>query len=252
MNWERALAFINAADPAFSGLIKGVPPADIAAAEAGCGIRLPRAYREFVLLMGADSGRFSATTATQTHQFYEVMALLPDEDYPLDRYFRISFASDDSLISPPDYFLDLSRSDGEDAPLVTFEGGGSFNPDDVRETGFTFGEQVTERIFRFFEFGERSTRERIFIHQVRAADAPARMTAAIELLTLMRLDFALAALPRVACLSRPDASVIVAIREPNELVKVNISSDTAAVGRALADQVVAGLPGAEHFRFKNL
>jgi hypothetical protein len=245
MNWQTALEFINAADPTFAGQMKGVPPADIEATEAGCNITLPQAYRQFLLLMGAASGRFSATAATQTHRFYEVMELLPDEDYPIDRYFRVSFASDETQISPPDYFLDLARSDGEDAPLVTFEGGGSFNPNEVVETGFTFGEQVSDRIFRVFEFNKRPHTERIYRLEVTLAEAPALMQAAIDLLTRMRFDFALSRLPRIACLNRTDASAIVSISEPNELVKINIGSDRLPELRALVDQVLVGLPGTE-------
>jgi hypothetical protein len=245
MNWQKALEFINAADPEFTEKMKGVPSTNIEAAEAGCQVRLPEAYREFLLLMGVASGGFVATVAGQTHSFYEVMERLPDEDYPLDRYFRVSFASDETQVSPPDYFLDLSRSDGEDAPLVTFEGGGGFNPDEVVETGFTFGEQVTERIFRYFEFNKQPDSDRVFQLGLDRKEMPLHMTAAIELLGRMRFEHALTPLPRIACLHRPGASAIVAIREPNELVKVNIAAGSLPELRALVDQLLVGLPGAE-------
>jgi hypothetical protein len=245
MNWSKALEFINTADPTFTTNMRGVPLKDVEAAEAGCKIRLPESYRQFLLMMGVESGRFRATAATQTQNFYDVLELLPDEDYPLDRYFRVSFASDESQISPPDYFLDLARSDGEDAPLVTFEGGGNFNPGDVAETGFTFGEQVTDRIFRFFEFKRRPEKDRVFILSVPPDDAPQHMKAAVDLLGRMRFEIALPPLRRIACLTRTDASAIVAIREPNALVKINIGSLERSGLHALVDQVLVGLRGAE-------
>jgi hypothetical protein len=244
MNWTQALEFINSADPSFAAKMQGVPLKDIEAAEAGCHIRLPESYRQFLLTMGVESGDFRAPVATQTHNFYDVMELLPDEDYPLDRYFRVSFASDETQISPPDYFLDLARSDGADAPLVTFEGGGNFNPRDVVETGFTFGEQVTDRIFRFFEFNKRPETDRIFIPIVVANEAPRQMRTAVDLLTRMHFEMALPPLPHVECLHRRGASAIVAIREPNELVKINLAATERSELRALVDQVLVNLPDA--------
>lgn len=245
MNWDRAIQFIDRVDATFLANAKGVPLKDIEAAEAGCRVRLPRAYRQFLLLMGSDSGEFQAISATQTTSFYEVLALLPDDDYPVERYFRVSFASEDAQVSPPDYFLDLAHGDDEDAPLVAFEGGGHFDPRDVMQTGFSFGEQVTDRIFRHFEFGRRAERERVFVLEVEPRDAPEHMRVAIDLLTRMGFGLALAPLPRLACMSRPGASSIVAIREPNRLLKINVGCESRSELLRLVDQLLVGLEGAE-------
>jgi SMI1/KNR4 family protein SUKH-1 len=250
MNWTRVLEFIDSADPSFAAKMRGVQLQDIDACEAGLNIRLPETYRQFLLTMGVHSGDFHPIAASQNHSFYDVMELLPEEDYPADRYFRVSFASDESQISPPDYFLDLARSDGDDAPLVIFEGGGGFKPDSVRDTGFTFGEHVMERVFQFFEFDRRSAAETILISNLPPDEARNRMGTALDLLTRMRFDLVLPPLPRVACLRRGGMSAVVAVRELTSLLRIRISSADRKELSVLVDQILLSLPGAELYSRK--
>jgi hypothetical protein len=247
MSWNELVGFIDAADPSFMAKTHGVPRSDVEATEAGCRITLPDLYRQFLMTMGVDSDGFPPFGATQMHGFYDVIAELPTEDYPRDRYFRVSLASDDSQISPPDWFLDLARGDANDAPLVTFEGGGGFAPQNVVDTGFTFGEHITDAVFRFFELDRRPATDRIFVANLSPPEARRRMKVAADLLTKMGFEVVLPVLARVTCLRRKTASVVIAVREPTELLKLNVGcADRKELG-TLIDQILVGLPGAEIF-----
>ena len=247
MNWTKTLEFIDAADPSFAAKMTGIPAKDIEAMEAGLGIRLPESYRRFLLTMGVESDDFHPFTETQTHSFYQLMELLPGEDYPTKRFFRVSFASDDSQISARDNFLDLARSDGVDAPLVTFEGGGGFKQEYVADTGRMCGEQITDTIFRFFELDRRPLSETIFKSSDGLDEAERQMKVALDLLSRMKFELALPPLRHIACLRRGEASAIVMLPGPTDLLEVDLASTDRKELRVLVDQILVAIPGTERY-----
>jgi hypothetical protein len=248
MNWREVLAYVDSVDPAFRSRLKGVPEHDIALTEGGLHIRLPASYREFLLLMGVDSGDLSPLTAVQNHSFYDVLELLPDDDYPAQRYFRVAFADDETQISPPDTFLDLARSDGYDAPLVAFEGGGGFDAAQVQETGFTFGEQISQRVFEKFGLERSAQKEVVYVSNLGPDEARNRLARVSRLLTQMRFEHALPPMPRVVGMHRPDARAAVVVREPLNLLRVVLGAADKTEARVLADQILTAEPEAELYR----
>src|SRR4051812_34822619 len=123
MSWDRLVAFAQAEAPAFLSSVKGVSPADIERVESECQVRLPENYRRFLMLMGEDSAGFQLFGRTQNHRLADVLAQRTEDDsYPLQEFFPISYSADNSMATRIDHFLDLSGSDGVDAPIVMFNG----------------------------------------------------------------------------------------------------------------------------------
>jgi hypothetical protein len=153
MNWDALARFIRDEDPALAASLRGVRPAEVELIEANYRIRLPETYRRFLYTMGEESDGLTLFAPERNQRFGDLVAQLPSRIYPRDRYFKIAFAEDSSSeISPDDYFLDLARSDGIDAPVVAFQDVADaeieeFNPAAVRERPFTFSEQAANSFF---------------------------------------------------------------------------------------------------------
>jgi hypothetical protein len=153
MTWESLADFIRAEDPALAASLRGVPGDRVRLIEREYRLQLPEMYRQFLFAMGDYSDRLNLFGPQRIQRFEDLVAQLPSRLYPVQRYFKIAAAIDaNSEISPADYFLDLSRSDGVDAPIVAFQDTDDaeldvFDPARVRDTPFTFSEQATNSFF---------------------------------------------------------------------------------------------------------
>jgi hypothetical protein len=242
MNWDALAAFISAEDPAFASLLRGVPHEELARVEEEFGLRLPLNYRQFVTTMGKDSAGLYLFGPSQNQTFDDLLIYLPDDSYPAERYFRIAFPVDDSDISPPDYFLDLSRSDGVDAPVVMFEDTGSFKTEDVEETGFTFGEQVTRRVFTVLVLDRLPERATLVLARPSPELMKATKGAVLTLLGTMGFVPVLPELERVSCLRRGRLGALVDERVNGLAVAISIGSDDAMSLEVVLDQLLERFP----------
>lgn len=139
--------FIDARLPGFAGAIKGSATEFIEELQTRTSKPLPRLYVEFLRMMGDDSSVFPVFPG----HVWSTAALIdcwPGDEcvaYDKSRYFKISLnAGGSSALSHEDYFLDLARSDGEDAPIVSFE--------DPSEDGIP-GEELANEVGAAIEWG---------------------------------------------------------------------------------------------------
>lgn len=225
MAWADLLAFIGARDAGFLSAVQGVPLSEIDRCQELCSIVLPRFYVEYLKTMGADSGGFRPFGATQAADFRELADQLPPRHYPAHHFFKVSEADDPSGISPPDTFIDLWRSDDEDAPLVWFEDGGGFSEAGVTEVGLSLGEQMTASAFDFFEVGVRRETSRLMVFAESGREVKRNLQRALEVLEAMGLRSALPALPRVMCLRNDAVSALVEISEETDSVSVKLGAE---------------------------
>jgi hypothetical protein len=244
MSWHDLLAFIRTRDASYLDSVRGVSPQDVALCEQNCAIELPRLYVGFLTTMGEDTGAFWPFGARQNCRFYDLIEMLPAEDYPGSRFFKIAFEDDPSAITHYDLFLDLARSDGEDAALVRFEDSGAFAHEGVHEVGFTLQEWFNARFFDYFEVYRRPRTRTVFISPPPASGVEQCMRQALGLLSKMGLESALPLMPRVACLGGSSLSASVELHETTRGVSVDLGADDPTELRVTIEQLVDGLPGA--------
>lgn len=238
------IEFIAKQDPAFPAAIQGISRAEIELCEEGCAVKLPELYIEFLTLMGADSGSFLPFGGGYDYNFYELVELLPAEDYPPQKYFKVARAVDPTETSSYDLFLDLGRSDGVDAALVLFEVAGPFREDQVIEVGFTLGEYLTKGAFGAFELRQRAHQTTLLARGFPPQETRRRKSAALQLLTNMRCSLAMPEWPRLACCTRKDLSVLVEAREDLSQLALRVGGDDSLTVQVAVDQILVGVPDA--------
>jgi hypothetical protein len=241
MSWDELTQFVRREAPSFLTSVRGVAAKDIATVERQYRVRLPDVYRHFLLLMGADSGDFHLFGPTSGHRFADVVARIPEDAAPVQQFFKIAYADDESMVSPPDHYLDLRRTDGVDAPVVRAEGGEDFNAADVEPSGFTFLEYVYRRLFGHLANARLPERALVTIpvHQ-----HPMTLTELVSLFEQMKFAAALQPLPRVAGLRREGAWALVDLDASDQDFAVSLWGRDRATIEAVADQLVTRFPGA--------
>jgi hypothetical protein len=244
MPWEALAGFIRTLDPAFARSVKGVPAEEIQRVEREYRLHLPGVYRDFLEMMGMDSGEFSLFGFGQDESFDDLIAEMPDASYPLDRYFRISRAGDDAGFSASDYFIDLGRTDGDDAPIVRFEDTQDFTPEHVAEWRFTFGEWVTRQVFSFLVLDRAAARAMVVITRDDVAEGQFSKEAVMTLLGRANFEPALPSLPRVGCLRRGESGALVDVLAGGLAVEVILSAGERRDLEVVVDQLLVRYPNA--------
>jgi hypothetical protein len=233
-----------AKDPTFAASLEGVSREDVAELELGLSIVLPRGYVDFLTSMGRSSDGFHPFTPLQNHEFDELLDDLPPRNYDADRLFKVSLASDPEEVSPLDYFLDLTRSDGDDAPLVMAPHDGPIQSDSILEIGLTFGEHIMARLFTFLELHRRPENASVVVGGLERRQAQLRRNESLQLLQRIALTPALPPLPRVVCLTSATVSALVNIDEYTRTLEIELGADDRSALVAVVDGVSSRLSGA--------
>lgn len=155
--------FLDARMPGFRGVVRGVDSETLKKLQERTPTVLPAAYAEFLRDMGEDSNVFTVFPECVWHASALLDCWPGDENVVYDRarFFKIALCAEENTAIPNDYFLDLHRSDGDDAPVVAFQDLSDdegleptpprFNPDDALQTGFGFRDWIGFQAFHFFE-----------------------------------------------------------------------------------------------------
>ena len=242
MSWDHLVELVRSEAPSLLASVTGVPPLEIAGVEEQYHVRLPEAYRQYLLVMGEDSAGFHLFGPSWNHRFRDVVARIPEDTCPVEKYFKIAYADDAAMISPPDYFLDLTRSDGLDAPILAFEGGEDFNPDDIQQEGFTFLECAYRRLFGHIANSRLPERALMTIPVHRHAIT---ITALRSVLEATGFAAALEPLARVVCLRRDAVWAMVDLDAEERDFAISLWSRDRASLEALLDQLSVRFGGAE-------
>jgi hypothetical protein len=245
IDWSRVIAFIQARDPALAAALIGVPRSQIDALQAQYRIRLPEVYVDFLETMGEDSGDLTPFGRTQVHRFSELMARLPPQDYPADRFFKVAFESDEMALAYFDTYLDLRRTEGGDCEIVRLESPVETIPADLPEETLTLAERLMEYFFWTLDVARRPYGARIFVlgddpwnGVAIKEDAAARVAGA-------GFVPALPAVRRVACLTRGATSVLITDSDTSELVDIRIGGADLEDVEKLTRQLLASIPRAD-------
>ncbi|HEY0136372.1 MAG TPA: hypothetical protein VGB85_19950 [Nannocystis sp.] len=237
------LKFFAARAPMYSASLRGVSLDDIRLCEKNCSLSFPRTYTDFLVAMGDECGDFHPFGPSQSCDFYELLESFSPDGYP-DRYFKVAFESSPMAVTRFDFFLDLQRSDGIDAPLVSFEEMDEFVPQAVQEVGFTLGEQIARRAFDVFEVDRRAFTRTLRLLPASSAEARSAMKLAIATLELQGLSEVLPPLPRVRCLDDDRLSALVELRESTTGARIRLGSADRGDLERCTEQLLERLPDA--------
>lgn len=225
MIWSEVIAFIQRHTGGRATGFVGVTQSEIDRVQAQLHIVLPSIYVDFLRTMGENSAGLYPFGETYRHTFSELADELPPEDYPAERFFKVAFAIEELSVDLIDAYLDLSRSDGDDAPLVKFET--PFKPTSkaFSEDYLHFGERLVFNIFRRLEADRRKFRASIAVFGPGASNGTGIKEDALRLLTGLGFTAALPDRRRVGCVTGESASALIAVSE-GKLVRVTVDGDT--------------------------
>jgi hypothetical protein len=238
--WSQVIDFIVQHDATLAASFVGVRQSDLEAVQTQYGIRLPSAYADFLRMMGENSGELHPFGETYVHAFSELLEQLPPDGYPAERFFKVAFVAEDLAVDLIDIYLDLSRSDGDDAPLVAFETPLAPNATNFSEDHLSFAERLVYRIFRRLDVDRRRYGAALVVFGAGAWDGRATKQAALNVLMRSGLSAALPDLRRVGCVTRESISVLISDSAPQKLVKFEIGGSS----REAIDESVRHLLGA--------
>jgi hypothetical protein len=171
---------------------------------------------------------------------------LPPQGYDPTRLFKFSFESNPIAEAYFDTYLDLARSDGDDAPIVSFEAPLPADTSGVPDEPLSFRETFFDRVFWRLEVARKDYGARIFVF---ADDPESRLEIkqqSVSALTALGFTPTLPDLRRVACLSRGATSVLITDSDTSELVDFRLGGDGVDEVDAVAQHLVAAFPGADH------
>ena len=238
LDWTRVTDFIARRDPELAASFKGVSRSDIDAVQRRLDVTLPSTYVDFLTTMGEASGILQPFGETQVHTFSDLVAQLPLSSYISKRFFKISFESDEFAVAFLDTYLDLSRSDGHDAPLVTFEEPTEPGRTDFPDESLTLTERLLYHIFWTLDTSGREYGARMVMFGANEKDAIAAV------LGPAGFTKALPDVRRVTCLSRNSASALLSVSDDRGLVALELGADDSDELEGLVQQVLEQFPGA--------
>jgi hypothetical protein len=221
-----------------------VSEGEIDAVQAQYKIALPSIYVDFLRTMGEDSGKLYPFGKTYSHTFSELVEELPPEGYPPEHFFKVALALEEYNVDLIDIYLDLTRSDGDDAPLVMFETSLKPAPTHVNDYYLTFAERLVYRVFWQLDVSRRKFRADVLVRGKDASESSKVNQAAATVLTRAGFTAPLPDLRRVGCLTQGSASVLASISGTGRLVKFQVGGDARDALDVPVRELLAAFPGA--------
>lgn len=250
MDWPLVVDFIAQHDPRFLDAVQGVPESEIAALAAACDVTLPKTYIGFLRLMGIDNNGLAPFGARQDVSFAMIVERIDEEDAEeggptVRRYFPIAVETDNSLEVLFDHWLDLQRSNGDDAPIVMLEQGVPIAWQQPVEIGETFGERILARAFTHFALRQHPHSDLLAVGgAMKIGEGRAALDNALVILQSAGFAFALPPLGGVACLHGGSLDILARVNEIHELLTLRLGGDTVVAVKEVADQLLTNLAGA--------
>jgi hypothetical protein len=248
MTWDQLTSFIQREDPALAASLRGVPHERVELVEQEYGIRLPETYRQFLFTMGDRSDRLHLFGPGRTQRFDDLVAQLPTRIYPRGQFFKIAAAIDPSEISPDDYFLDLTRSDGVDAPIVAFQDNDDAEIEEfvatrVRDMPFTFSEQAAKNFFSILVL-DRALDEVLLVVGP-DVDLSGLRASVVEMLSTMGFRPLMPLEDRIMILRRGTLSAVLTVWDPElGTVSIALAGHESRELKIVVEQLVERFPEA--------
>ena len=244
IDWSRVIQFITQRDAALASSLVGVAQGQIDSVQAQFGIQFPSAYVDFLRTMGEHSGSLWPFGETQVHAFSKLVAQFPPDDYPPKQFFKVAFEASQNPVAVFDTYLDLTRADGLDAPLVRFETALEGELPEIWTSRLVLRRHSSTAGFWELDIMRRDFEARLVAEDLVPPDALTTKDRAISALAEGGFTMALPDLVRVACLNHDAFSVLISISDKSELVEFHLSSDTREALDIGMREVLAVCPAA--------
>jgi hypothetical protein len=198
--------------------------------------------------MGDDSGTLHPFGETRTSAFSKLLADLPPRGYPARRFFKVAIETDELADGWFNMYLDLARSNGDDAALVMFEAPLDSGESDLPAEPLSFLETVIEHIFLTVDVAPKDYSARIFVH----GDDPWRGMEIKREVVRRLIDggfvLMLPDLPRVTCVSRGPVSILITDSDTSELVDVRFGGDDLEATDSAVRPLLSAVAGAHLYQ----
>jgi hypothetical protein len=232
VRWAEVYAYITSVAPGLAADMVGVPEEHIVACETNWGMAFPPAYREFLLTLGVEAGRFRPLGGYAVWDFYEILRD-PPEDYDPRELLRISTETDDSLITHNDYYLDMrTQTPDGDCELLRIEWALPPSRADAIVVHSTLLELVVECAWIQLD-AKRFQFSHLLIGATEESATPAHYTGIIELLLGQGFVASSPTSQRVTCLVRDAPQPVSAeVTTSGRAVSLSLASDSErAIGQ---------------------
>lgn len=209
---------------------------------------LPRAARDVISwLGGSDSKTISIFGAMFTTS---IILMLEDLEFQVlaDRFFRVAIDRNPEQMTQDDLYIDLTRSNGEDAPLIVL--GEEWCGEQTAARGHTILSMAISRVFHDFELAKRGFRGYLaegYLPEesdTRWEDYSIKMASVAERMDLQEL-FALR--PDLRCYSTPDVAMMFNamggdLRTPDGYIQIWIGAENRDAFLNYAAQIRSAMP----------
>lgn len=247
MSWSRLYEYIISVAPCtFQGLL-GVPEEHILACENGLNLRLPTAYREFLLTMGVDAGGLYPLGGTMEWNFYEILRDLPAEGYSPQEFFRIATEPDDSLDIANDLYLDMRTVDESgDCEVLMLEWAVPPRRENALPPRRTFLEVVARQAWALLDAARFSHSRIVFVAPEIQEEVAVRKAAIVEVLQRAGFHHTLPVLGRLECFSLDGGEHVGTARvdQDEHGLVAYVASDSEALVSTLAQLLLDNIEGA--------
>ncbi|MFO7562310.1 MAG: hypothetical protein R6X02_06675 [Enhygromyxa sp.] len=235
--WSSIHQFISRREPAFDRESIPVPLDAIRMTERGLGIRFPQTYVDFLCTAGELSGSYAPFLVRVNTNFYDIVERVSrGTNYPVERYWPGGLRIDiDGDLHDP--FIDLARSDGMDAPLVTFEPRMCFDWQEPFDLMYTLAEELAANAFTLFEMERRKSSANFLINPFHESGLNY-----LELTQLLELTEVVSASPRLRIFEGA-GPVAAAIFVWSGNIGVEVASDDPRPCRRIYEVFRDNIPG---------
>jgi hypothetical protein len=245
LSWSQVIDFIRRRDGVLASSFVGVRQSEIDAIQAQYGMILPSTYVDFLRTMGESSGELYPFGQTYVHTFSQLLEQLPPEDYPADRFFKVAFQLEEFAVDSIDVYLDLTRTDGHDAPLVMFETPVEATHASSIEDNLSVAERLVYRIFRRIDVNRKRYGADIMVFGSDLWNGSETKQAALSVLARSGFAAVLPDLRRVGCMTRESASVLISVADAEELVEFELGGDSREAIEEPVRELLAAFPDAD-------
>lgn len=169
-DWRQIIDFIDERDPGFRTRIRGASRERVAELQAIHTAKLPRAYVDFLSLLGEDHGGFELSWAHYSTigelLEHNIMPLDAPLSYPRSRFVWIAGMKDeyeDDASGWGDYYLDLTRGEREDPTLIDHEFFEPYTeaPEIGHVIGLRFTDYIQKRVYADYEMDSKLYQYRV-------------------------------------------------------------------------------------------